>query len=73
MIKIFIARKLQNLPVGHSDCIMSLRLPIQDNKFALVLVLPRPEKSIAFSSFPKGAFFRKAYFAEGSDINVQPS
>ena len=73
MIKIFIARKLRNLPVGHSDCIMSLRLPIQDNKFALVLVLPRPEKSIAFSSFPKGAIFRKAYFAEGSDINVQPS
>ena len=31
MIKTSIARKLQNLPVGHSDRIMSLRLPIQDN------------------------------------------
>ncbi|WP_419584748.1 endonuclease/exonuclease/phosphatase family protein, partial [Thiolapillus sp.] len=37
MIKTSIARKLQNLPVGHSDRIMSLRLPIQDNKFATVL------------------------------------
>ena len=37
MFKTYIARKLQNLPVGHSDCIMSLRLPIQDNKFATVL------------------------------------
>ena len=36
MIKTFIARKLQNLPVAHSDRIMSRRLPIQD-KFATVL------------------------------------
>ena len=28
MIKTSIARKLQNLPVGHSDRITSLRLPI---------------------------------------------
>ena len=28
MMKTSIARKLQNLPVGHSDRIMSLRLPI---------------------------------------------
>ena len=28
MIKTSIARKLQNLPVGHSDRIISLRLPI---------------------------------------------
>ena len=34
MIKTSIERKLQNLPVGHSDRIMSLRLPIHDNKFA---------------------------------------
>ena len=32
MIKTSIARKLQNLPVVHLDCIMSLILPIQDNK-----------------------------------------
>ena len=40
---------------------------------ALVLVLPRPEEGIARSIFPEGALFRKAYFAEDSDINVQPS
>ena len=28
---------MKNLPVGHSDRIMSLRLPIQDKKFATVL------------------------------------
>ena len=37
MIKTSIARKLQNLPVRHSDRIMSLRLQVQDNKFATVL------------------------------------
>ena len=37
MIKSSIARKLQNLPVGHSDRIMSLKVPMQDNKFATVL------------------------------------
>ena len=40
---------------------------------ALVLVLPRSEEGIARSIFPEGALFRKAYFAVGSDINVQPS
>ena len=40
---------------------------------ALVLVLPRPEESISRSIFPEGALFRKEYFAEGSDINVQPN
>ena len=40
---------------------------------ALVLVLPRPEEGIACSIFCEGALFRKVYFAEGSDINVQPS
>ena len=40
---------------------------------ALVLFLPRPEEGIACSTFPDGALFRKSYFAEGSDINVQPS
>ena len=37
MIKTSIARKEQNWPFGHSDCVMSLRLPIQENKFATVL------------------------------------
>ena len=42
MIKTSITRKLQNLPVGHSDRIMSLRLPIQDNMFATVLSVSAP-------------------------------
>ena len=42
MIKTSTARKLQNLPVGHSDLIMSLKLPIQDNKFATVLSVYAP-------------------------------
>ena len=37
MIKTSIAKKLQNLPIGHSDHLMSLSLPIQDNRFATVL------------------------------------
>ena len=37
MIKTSIARKLQNFPIGHSDHLMSLRLPIQDKKFATVI------------------------------------
>ena len=37
MIKTSIAGKRQNLPLGHSDRLMSLRLPIQNNNFALVL------------------------------------
>ena len=42
MIKTSIDRKLQNLPTGHSDRIMSPRLPIQDNKFATVLSVYAP-------------------------------
>ena len=42
MIKTSVARKLQNLPDGHSDRIMSLRLPIQDNKFAPFLDVYAP-------------------------------
>ena len=36
MIKTSITGKLQHLPASHLDRIMSLRLPIQDNKFATV-------------------------------------
>ena len=42
MIKTSTARKLQNLPVGHSDLIMSLKLPIQDNRFTTVLSVYTP-------------------------------
>ena len=42
MINTSITRTLQNLPAGHSDRIMSLRLPIQDNKFATVLSVYAP-------------------------------
>ena len=37
MIKTSITGKFQNLPGGHSDHIMALRPPIQDNKFTTVL------------------------------------
>ena len=40
---------------------------------ALVLVLPRPEEGIACSILREGVFFGKAYFAESSNIDVQPS
>ena len=42
MIKASIARKLQNLPGGLSDRIMSLRLPVQDSKFATALSVYAP-------------------------------
>ena len=55
-IKTSIARKLQNLPVGHSDRIMSLRLPIQDNKFATVLCVHAP--ILQAETGVKEAFYR---------------
>ena len=39
----------------------------------LILVLPRPEEGRACSIFHEGALFGKAYFAESSDTDVQPS
>ena len=42
VIKTSIAGEMLNLPIGHSDRIMSLRLPIQDNKFATVLSVYAP-------------------------------
>ena len=39
MIKTSIARKLQNLPIAHSDRLMFLRVPVQDNKFATVITV----------------------------------
>ena len=40
---------------------------------ALILVLPRPEEGIACSILREEVFFGKAYFAESSNIDVQPS
>ena len=40
---------------------------------ALVLVLLRPEGGIACFILCKGALFGIAYFAESSNIDVQPS
>ena len=51
-----IARKLQNLPVGHSDSIMSLRLLVQDNKFATVLSVYAP--TLQAETGVKEAFYR---------------
>ena len=42
MINTFISRKLQNFLVGHSDHIMSLRIPIEDNMFATGLSVYAP-------------------------------
>ena len=56
MIKTSIPRKLQNLPVGHSDGIMFLRLPIQDNKFATVLSVYAP--TLQAETGVKEAFYR---------------
>ena len=40
---------------------------------ALVLVLPRPEQGIAFSTLHEGVLFGKVYFAESNNIDVQLS
>ena len=56
MIKTSIARKLQNLPVGHSDRIMSLRPPVQDSKFATVLSVYAP--TLRAETGVKEAFYR---------------
>ena len=56
MIKTSIARKLQNLPVGHSDRIMSLKLPIQNNKFATVPSVYAP--TLQAETGVKEAFYR---------------
>ena len=56
MIKTSIARKLQNLPVDHSDRIMSLRLPIRDSKFATLLSVYAP--TLQAETGVKEAFYR---------------
>ena len=56
MIKTSIIGKLQNLPVGHSDRIMSLTLKIQDNKFATVLSVYAP--TLQAETGVKEAFYR---------------
>ena len=56
MIKTSIARKLQNLPVGHSDRIVSLRLPTPDNKLATVLSVYAPTLQVEIGV--KEAFYR---------------
>ena len=55
-LKLPLPKKLQNLPVGHSDRIMSLRLPIQDNKFATVLSVYAP--TLQAETGVKEAFYR---------------
>ena len=56
MIKTSIARKLQNLPVGYSDRIMSLGLSIQENKLATVLSVYAP--TLQAETGVKEAFYR---------------
>ena len=59
MTKTSIERKLQNLPIGHSDHLMSLRLPIQDNKFAIVFSMYAPalQKVNSKDKLPKAGDF----------------
>ena len=59
MINTSIARKLQNLPVGHSDRIMSLGLPVQNNKFATVLSVYAP--TLQAETGVKEAFYGDLY------------
>ena len=37
MLKTSFASKLENLPLGHSDCIMSMRLPLENMKYVTLL------------------------------------
>ena len=65
VIKTSIARKLQNLPAGHSDRIMSLRLPIQDDKFATVLSMYAPTLQAEIGV--KEAFYRGLHDLQQQD------
>ena len=52
MIEPLIARKLQNLPVAHSDRLMPLRLPIQDKSATLLSVYaPNMQAEIGMNEF----------------------
>ncbi|KAL8580882.1 hypothetical protein ACOMHN_039582 [Nucella lapillus] len=42
MVKTSIASRLHSLPVGHSDRLMSLRIPIQENGFATLIRMYAP-------------------------------
>ena len=54
-IKTSAARKLQNLPIGHSDRLVSLIFQIQDNKFATVISVYAPILQAEIGL--KGAFY----------------
>ena len=42
MIKNSVTNKLESLPVSHSDRLMSLRLPLQENQYATVISVYGP-------------------------------
>jgi len=42
MIKNCMANKLHSLPFGHSDRLISVRLPVQDNVFATLISVYTP-------------------------------
>ena len=58
-IKTSIARKLQNLPAGHSDHLMSPRLQIHYKKFATVLSVYSPTLQAEIGV--KKAFYRNLH------------
>ena len=57
MIKNSIASKLQSLPGGHSDRLMSLRLPLQDNQFVTIISVYAPTLQADLNS--KETFYRE--------------
>ena len=55
MIKNSIASKLQNLPIGHSDHLMSLRLPLRDDKYVTLISVYAP--TLQADPITKEAFY----------------
>lgn len=61
MIKTPIASKLQSLPVGHSDRIMSLRLPLSGNRFLTLFSVYAP-------TLQAEAVLKEAFYSELSSL-----
>ena len=56
MIKNNVANRLQSLPVGHSDRLMSLRLPLKGNQFLTIISVYAP--TLLAEPMTKEAFYR---------------
>ena len=51
----FMISKLQNLPIGHSDRLMSLHLPLRDDKYVTLISVYAP--TLQADPITKGAFY----------------